>query len=79
MVCVFGSFVIGDPLRILDVFGLGLAGQAMFVVPEPAELAERARAVVEAAGWLEGRDAVVGDDGPSRAKRCMSVARSCSA
>jgi hypothetical protein len=31
------------------------AGQAMFVVPEPAELAERARAVVEAAGWFEGR------------------------
>jgi hypothetical protein len=30
-------------------------GQAMFVVPEPAELAERARAVVEAAGWFEGR------------------------
>jgi RND superfamily putative drug exporter len=25
MVCVFGSFVIGDPLRILSVFGLGLA------------------------------------------------------
>ena len=25
MICVFGSFVIGDPLRILDVFGLGLA------------------------------------------------------
>jgi len=25
MVCVFGSFVIGDPLRILAVFGLGLA------------------------------------------------------
>ena len=25
MVCVFGSFVIGDPLRILGVFGLGLA------------------------------------------------------
>ncbi len=25
MVCVFGSFVIGDPVRILDVFGLGLA------------------------------------------------------
>jgi RND superfamily putative drug exporter len=25
MVCVFGSFVIGDPLRILDVFGLGMA------------------------------------------------------
>ncbi len=25
MICVFGSFVIGDPLRILKVFGLGLA------------------------------------------------------
>jgi putative drug exporter of the RND superfamily len=25
MVCVFGSFVIGDPVRVLDVFGLGLA------------------------------------------------------
>ncbi len=25
MVCVFGSFVIGDPVRILSVFGLGLA------------------------------------------------------
>jgi RND superfamily putative drug exporter len=25
MICVFGSFVIGDPVRILDVFGLGLA------------------------------------------------------
>jgi RND superfamily putative drug exporter len=30
MVCVFASFVIGDPLRILDVFGLGLA-VAIFV------------------------------------------------
>jgi putative drug exporter of the RND superfamily len=30
MVCVFGSFVINDPLRILDVFGLGLAA-AIFV------------------------------------------------
>lgn len=25
MVCVFGSFVIGDPLRVLKLFGLGLA------------------------------------------------------
>jgi RND superfamily putative drug exporter len=25
MICVFASFVIGDPLRVLDVFGLGLA------------------------------------------------------
>ena len=31
------------------------AGEAMYVVPEPAELAERARLVVEAAGWFEGR------------------------
>jgi RND superfamily putative drug exporter len=25
MVCVFGSFVIGDPIRVLKLFGLGLA------------------------------------------------------
>jgi RND superfamily putative drug exporter len=25
MICVFGSFVVKDPLRVLDVFGLGLA------------------------------------------------------
>ena len=30
MICVFGSFVIGDPPRILNVFGLGLA-VAIFV------------------------------------------------
>ena len=30
MVCVFGSFVINDPLRVLDIFGLGLA-VAVFV------------------------------------------------
>jgi RND superfamily putative drug exporter len=30
MICVFGSFVINDPLRLLDVFGLGLA-TAIFV------------------------------------------------
>jgi RND superfamily putative drug exporter len=30
MVCVFGSFVINDPLRVLNVFGLGLA-TAIFV------------------------------------------------
>jgi RND superfamily putative drug exporter len=30
MVCVFGSFVINDPVRVLDVFGLGLA-VAVFV------------------------------------------------
>jgi RND superfamily putative drug exporter len=30
MICVFGSFVINDPLRLLDVFGLGLA-TAVFI------------------------------------------------
>jgi RND superfamily putative drug exporter len=30
MICVFGSFVINDPLRLLDVFGLGLA-TAIFI------------------------------------------------
>ncbi len=30
MVCVFASFIINDPLRVLDVFGLGLA-TAIFV------------------------------------------------
>lgn len=30
MVCVFGSFVIGDPLRVLKLFGLGLA-TAVFI------------------------------------------------
>jgi RND superfamily putative drug exporter len=29
MVCIFGSFVIGDPLRILAVFGLGLAAAVL--------------------------------------------------
>ena len=31
------------------------AGDALYVVPEPTELAERARAVVEAADWFPGR------------------------
>ena len=30
MVCVFASFVINDPLRVLNVFGLGLAA-AVFI------------------------------------------------
>ncbi len=29
MFCVFGSFVIGDPLRVLKVFGLGLAASIL--------------------------------------------------
>lgn len=35
--------------------GLAGASEAMYVVPEPAELAERARLVVEAAAWFSGR------------------------
>lgn len=34
---------------------LARAGEALYVVPEPAELAERARAVVEAADWFPRR------------------------
>jgi RND superfamily putative drug exporter len=29
MICVFGSFVIGDPLRVLKVFGMGLAASIL--------------------------------------------------
>jgi RND superfamily putative drug exporter len=50
MVCVFGSFVIGDPLRVLKVFGLGLAASIvidaslvrMVLVPSVMELLGRA-------------------------------------
>lgn len=46
MICVFGSFVIGDPLRVLRVFGLGLAASIfidatlvrMVLVPSVMEL-----------------------------------------
>jgi hypothetical protein len=34
---------------------LANAPQGMYVVPEPAELADRARLVIEAAGWFPGR------------------------
>ncbi len=50
MICVFGSFVIGDPLRILKVFGLGLAASILIdaslvrlvLVPSVMELLGRA-------------------------------------
>ncbi|HXQ61284.1 MAG TPA: MMPL family transporter [Acidimicrobiales bacterium] len=49
MICVFGSFVIGDPLRVLKVFGLGLAASIvidaslvrMVLVPSVMELLGR--------------------------------------
>ncbi len=50
MICVFGSFVIGDPLRVLKVFGLGLAASILIdaslvrlvLVPSVMELLGRA-------------------------------------
>ena len=50
MVCVFGSFVIGDPLHVLKVFGLGLAAAIlidatlvrMVLVPSVMELLGKA-------------------------------------
>jgi RND superfamily putative drug exporter len=50
MICVFGSFVIGDPLHVLKVFGLGLAAAIlidatlvrMVLVPSAMELLGRA-------------------------------------
>lgn len=48
----------GDPLSGLpDGLATKLAGarDAMYVIPEPEELAVRARLVIEAAGWFPGR------------------------
>jgi putative drug exporter of the RND superfamily len=68
MVCVFGSFVINDPLHILDVFGLGLAAAIlvdatlvrMVLVPSVMEL------VGAANWWLPGwlRRVLPGSPGP---------------
>ncbi len=57
MVCVFGSFVVKDPLHILNVFGLGLATAIlvdatvvrMVLVPSVMQL------LGEANWWLPGR------------------------
>lgn len=59
MVCVFGSFVINDPLRVLDVFGLGLAVAVfvdativrMVLVPSIMQLLGRANWWIPA--WLD--------------------------
>ena len=59
MVCVFGSFVINDPLRVLDVFGLGLAVAIlvdatlvrMVLVPSVMQLLGRANWWLPA--WLD--------------------------
>ena len=59
MICVFGSFVIGDPLRVLKVFGLGLAASIvidaslvrMVLVPSVMELLGRANWYMP--GWVD--------------------------
>ena len=59
MICVFGSFVIGDPLRVLKVFGLGLAASIfidatlvrMILVPSVMEILGRANWYMPA--WLD--------------------------
>ena len=59
MVCVFGSFVINDPVRVLDVFGLGLAAAVavdativrMVLVPSIMQLLGRANWWIPA--WLD--------------------------
>ncbi len=61
MICVFGSFVIGDPLHVLKVFGLGLAAAIfidatlvrMVLVPSVMELLGRANWWMP--GWLDRR------------------------
>jgi len=59
MICVFGSFVIGDPLRVLKVFGLGLAASIvidaslvrMVLVPSVMQVLGRANWYMP--GWLD--------------------------
>ena len=59
MICVFGSFVIGDPLRVLKVFGLGLAVSILIdatlvrlvLVPSVMELLGPANWYMP--GWLD--------------------------
>ena len=59
MICVFGSFVIGDPLRVLKVFGLGLAASILIdaslvrlvLVPSVMELLGRANWYIPR--WLD--------------------------
>jgi len=59
MICVFGSFVIGDPLRVLKVFGLGLAASIfidatlvrMILVPSVMELLGRSNWYMPS--WLD--------------------------
>ena len=62
MICVFGSFVIGDPLHVLKVFGLGLA--AAILIDATLVRMVLVPAVMELLGRGELVDAVVA--GPDR-------------
>jgi putative drug exporter of the RND superfamily len=53
MVCVFGSFVIGDPLHILNVFGLGLA--SAILVDATLVRMVLVPSVMQLPGWLDRR------------------------
>jgi putative drug exporter of the RND superfamily len=79
MICVFGSFVIGDPLRVLKVFGFGLAVSILIdaslvrlvLVPSVMELLGRANWYIPR--WLDRIVPRLGvevdadtDEGPSR-------------
>ena len=73
MVCVFASFVINDPLRILNVFGLGLAVAVfvdatlvrMVLVPSVMQLLGR-RQLVAARASCAGRCPTISVDPPAR-------------
>jgi RND superfamily putative drug exporter len=76
MICVFGSFVIGDPLRVLKVFGLGLAASILIdaslvrlvLVPSVMELLGRSNWYMP--HWLDrivptlGAEVEVDEPGP---------------
>jgi RND superfamily putative drug exporter len=76
MICVFGSFVIGDPLRILKVFGLGLAASILIdaslvrlvLVPSVMEVLGRSNWYMPR--WLDKIVPTLGvevdDDSPAR-------------
>ncbi|MBO0727787.1 MAG: MMPL family transporter [Acidimicrobiaceae bacterium] len=79
MVCVFGSFVIGDPLRILDVFGLGLAAAIlvdatlvrMVLVPSIMQVLGRANWWLPR--WLDHRLPTVTAEAPARKPEVVTV------
>jgi putative drug exporter of the RND superfamily len=86
MICVFGSFVIGDPLHVLKVFGLGLAAAIlidatlvrMVLVPSIMELVGDANWWMPS--WLDrvvpnlGIEVDVDQSGPLRHEEAVAAA-----